>query len=244
MDNKYLNENSSNDIFQKIDNLDCSNSLKSKLKTIELLKEEVNIIEDNQMEKELMKITDDYNKKFKEIENEISRIIQGQNLPEISNEIMQKYNLDPKKIKPKKPKIIPNYWLIAIKNTENFDLTKIDEDILKYLFNIELEMLEDNLSYRINFYFLKNKYFSNNKLSKTYYVNKKTKECQKTESTKIDWTGKINPNKTKDKNIESFFDIFTNKQDDIMEAENNEGENIKNDLIPFSLEFYLNLMNN
>ena len=42
MDNKYLNENSSNDIFQKIDNLDCSNSLKSKLKTIELLKEEVN----------------------------------------------------------------------------------------------------------------------------------------------------------------------------------------------------------
>jgi hypothetical protein len=29
-----------------------------------------------------------------------------------------------------------------------------------------------------------------------------------------------------------------------MEAENNEGENFKNDLIPFSLEYYLNLMNN
>lgn len=244
MDNNNLNENSPQEIFQKIDKLDCSNSLKSKLKTIELLKNEINKVEDNQMEKELLNVTNEYNKKFKEIENEISRIIQGQNLPEISNEIMQKYNLDPKKIKPKKPKIIPNYWLIAIKNSNSFDLTKIDEDILKYLFNIELEMLEDNLSYRINFYFLKNKYFSNNKLSKTYYVNKKTKECQKTESTKIDWTGKINPNKTKDKNIESFFDIFTNKQDDIMEAENNEGENIKNDLIPFSLEFYLNLMNN
>ena len=242
MDN-HLNENSSEEIFQKIDKLECSDSVKSKLKVIELLKDEINNIEDNQMEKELIKVTDDYNKKFKEIENEIARIIQGQSLPEIPNEILQKYNLD-KKIKPKKSKIIPNYWLISIKNSNNFDLTKIDEDILKYLFNIELEMLEDNLSYRINFYFLKNKYFSNNKLSKTYYVNKKTKECQKTESTKIDWTGKINPNKTKDKNIESFFDIFTNKQDDIMEAENNEGENIKNDLIPFSLEFYLNLMNN
>ena len=243
MDNNNLNENTSEEIFQKIDKLECSDSIKMKLKVIELLKDEINNIEDNQMEKELIKVTDDYNKKFKDIENEISRIIQGQNLPEISNEVLQKYNLD-KKIKPKKPKIIPNYWLTAIKNSNNFDLTKIDEDILKYLFNIELEMLEDNLSYRINFYFLKNKYFSNNKLSKTYYVNKKTKECQKTESTKIDWTGKINPNKTKDKNIESFFDIFTNKQDDIMEAENNEGENIKNDLIPFSLEFYLNLMNN
>ena len=242
MDN-HLNENSSEEIFQKIDKLECSDSVKSKLKVIELLKDEINNIEDNQMEKELIKVTDDYNKKFKEIENEIARIIQGQSLPEIPNEILQKYNLD-KKIKPKKSKIIPNYWLISIKNSNNFDLTKIDEDILKYLFNIELEMLEDNLSYSINFYFLKNKYFSNNKLSKTYFVNKKTKECQKTESTIIDWTGKINPNKVKNKNTESFFDIFINKQDDIMEAENNEGENFKNDLIPFSLEYYLNLMNN
>ena len=243
MDNNNLNENSSEEIFQKIDKLECSDSIKMKLKVIELLKDEINNIEDNQMEKELIKITDDYNKKFKEIENEISRIIQGQNLPEIPNEILQKYNLD-QKIKPKKPKIIPNYWLTAIKNSNNFDLTKIDEDILKYLFNIELEMLEDNLSYSINFYFLKNKYFSNNKLSKTYFVNKKTKECQKTESTIIDWTGKINPNKINNKYNESFFDIFVNKQDDIMEAENNEGENFKNDLIPFSLEYYLNLMNN
>ena len=242
MDN-HLNENSSEEIFQKIDKLECSDSIKTKLKVIELLKDEINNIEDNQMEKELIKVTDDYNKKFKDIENEISRIIQGQNLPEISNEVLQKYNLD-KKIKPKKSKIIPNYWLISIKNSNNFDLTKIDEDILKYLFNIELEMLEDNLSYRINFYFIKNKYFTNNKLSKTYFVNKKTKECQKTESTIIDWTGKINPNKIKNKNTESFFDIFINKQDDIMEAENNEGENFKNDLIPFSLEYYLNLMNN
>ena len=241
MDN-HLNENSSEEIFQKIDKLECSDSVKSKLKVIELLKDEINNIEDNQMEKELIKVTDDYNKKFKDIENEISRIIQGQSLPEIPNEILQKYNLD-KKIKPKKSKIIPNYWLISIKNSNNFDLTKIDEDILKYLFNIELEMLEDNLSYRINFYFIKNKYFTNNKLSKTYFVNKKTKECQKTESTIIDWTGKINPNKIKNKNTESFFDIFINKQDDIMEAENNEGENFKNDLIPFSLEYYLNLMN-
>ena len=242
MDNNNLNENSSEEIFQKIDKLECSDSIKTKLKVIELLKDEINNIEDNQMEKELIKVTDDYNKKFKDIENEISRIIQGQNLPEISNEVLQKYNLD-KKIKPKKPKIIPNYWLTAIKNSNNFDLTKIDEDILKYLFNIELEMLEDNLSYSINFYFLKNKYFSNNKLSKTYFVNKKTKECQKTESTIIDWTGKINPNKINNKYNESFFDIFVNKQDDIMEAENNEGENFKNDLIPFSLEYYLNLMN-
>ena len=242
MDNNNLNENSSEEIFQKIDKLECSDSIKMKLKVIELLKDEINNIEDNQMEKELIKVTDDYNKKFKDIENEISRIIQGQNLPEISNEVLQKYNLD-KKIKPKKPKIIPNYWLTAIKNSNNFDLTKIDEDILKYLFNIELEMLEDNLSYSINFYFLKNKYFSNNKLSKTYFVNKKTKECQKTESTIIDWTGKINPNKINNKYNESFFDIFVNKQDDIMEAENNEGENFKNDLIPFSLEYYLNLMN-
>ena len=243
MDNNNLNENTSEEIFQKIDKLECSDSVKSKLKVIELLKDEINNIEDNQMEKELIKVTDDYNKKFKEIENEIARIIQGQSLPEIPNEILQKYNLD-KKIKPKKPKIIPNYWLTAIKNSNNFDLTKIDEDILKYLFNIELEMLEDNLSYSINFYFLKNKYFSNNKLSKTYFVNKKTKECQKTESTIIDWTGKINPNKINNKYNESFFDIFVNKQDDIMEAENNEGENFKNDLIPFSLEYYLNLMNN
>ena len=198
MDNNNLNENTSEEIFQKIDKLECSDSIKSKLKVIELLKDEINNIEDNQMEKELIKVTDDYNKKFKEIENEIARIIQGQSLPEIPNEILQKYNLD-KKIKPKKPKIIPNYWLTAIKNSNNFDLTKIDEDILKYLFNIELEMLEDNLSYRINFYFIKNKYFTNNKLSKTYFVNKKTKECQKTESTIIDWTGKINPNKINNK---------------------------------------------
>ena len=227
-------ENSPEMIYNAINDLKGTQSLKGKLVALELLKEEVEKIEDNEMENELLQITNVYNKQFKEIEKEMTDIQSGVKVPELSEKDIEKYGVQNQK----NFQALPNYWLIAMKNMEAFDINAEDEDILSNLKDIQIEMLKDNLSYKIVFVFDKNKFFTNDKLTKTYFLDKKTKECIRTESSSVNWTKE----KSK-KKVASFFDIFSSKKDinELIE-ENNEGDVFKNDLIPFSLEFYLDLI--
>ena len=128
-----------------------------------------------------------------------------------------------------------------MKNSKYFFISKSDEDILKNLKNIEIKIIKDGIRFEIIFTFDKNKYFSNEKIIKTYNFDKRTKDCTNVENTIINWNNKINNKKPK-----SFFDIFSNKgnSEEVLFYQGNEGEFFKNNIVPYSLEYYLNIKKN
>ena len=128
----------------------------------------------------------------------------------------------------------------CIKKFKKFFISKTDEEILKNLKNIEINNLKDGLNFNVTFIFNQNKYFSNEKIIKKYFFDKKSKECINVESTKIKW------NNNNIKKQKSFFDIFNNKgnSEEILYFQANEGEFFKNNIVPFSLEYYLNIKKN
>lgn len=234
------------DVYKKIAELrswEYSSTIKAKLASIHYLKEQVAHIEDTEMEKELLDLTATYNSQFKQIEESMSKVIKGENSFELPQSVITKYNLpqyDKEKIRE-----IPSYWLTVLKNSDFFTIEKEEENLLMKLKDITINVHDDNLSYTLNYYFEENDRFGNDILYKTYYLDKKTKECYKTEASEIQWK-----NDDEQYKYSSFFSMFTShdEEDDYyhrkMDQENEEGDSLKNDMIPFSLEFYLNLMNN
>lgn len=70
---------------------------------------------------------------------------------------------------------IPEFWLSAMKNQVSLAemITDRDEVALKYLEDINMEYL-DRPGFQLNFDFADNEYFSNRRLSKTYYYQEQT----------------------------------------------------------------------
>ena len=165
---------------------------------------------------------------------------------------------------------IPNYWSVAIDNSKFFPCNDKDKEILKHLTNISLKYDEvDKKSFTVLFHFSDNEFFEPNVLSKTYTFKKKDDAYTSCKSTEIKWKGdapnvkivkkKIKKGKnistvTKEKKVESFFNIFEDKDEEDEEDKEEEDENmeddaglsseadfVQNDLIPFSMEYYLDL---
>ena len=185
-----------------------------------------------------------YNKQYSELNKELSNII----------------NSDTK---------IPEFWKTAIENSKYFQINEKDKEILKYLTNIEVAHSEDDKkSVTVSFHFSNNDFFEHKVLEKTYIFNKKEDNYTEAKSTEIKWLGtapniktvkkKIKKGKTtstitKEKKVDSFFNIFESKEKED-EEENEEDEDldneddlgteadfIVNDLIPFAMEYYLDL---
>ena len=228
-----------NSIFQKIKKSEYSDSIKETLESLLKLKIENDNLEDNKMEKELFELTNNYNLLFNDLEKKSNSIINCENLLNLSQKDKNDYNITEKMIK-KSTKSIKNFWLNVLKNSKNFFISKTDEEILKNLKNIEINNLKDGLNFNVTFIFNQNKYFSNEKIIKKYFFDKKSKECINVESTKIKW------NNNNIKKQKSFFDIFNNKgnSEEILYFQANEGEFFKNNIVPFSLEYYLNIKKN
>ena len=237
-DNNKEIENT-NSIFQKIKKSEYSDSIKETLESLLKLKIENDNLEDNKMEKELFELTNNYNLLFNDLEKKSNSIINCENLLNLSQKDKNDYNITEKIIK-KSTKSIKNFWLNVLKNSKNFFISKTDEEILKNLKNIEINNLKDGLNFNVTFIFNQNKYFSNEKIIKNYFFDKKSKECINVESTKIKW------NNNNNKKQKSFFDIFNNKgnSEEILYFQANEGEFFKNNIVPFSLEYYLNIKKN
>ena len=162
---------------------------------------------------------------------------------------------------------IPNYWKVAIENSKYFPVNDKDKEILKHLTNIEIKHHEtDKKSVTVTFTFSKNDFFEHSILEKSYTFNKKEDTFTEAKSTEIKWTGqapniktikkKIKKGKTtstitKEKKVESFFNIFESKEkEDEEEEEEEETEDddlgteadfLVNDLVPFSMEYFLDL---
>ena len=119
-----------------------------------------------------------------------------------------------------------------------------------------MENIEEG-KFKISFYFNDNHFFSNNSLSKIYYIDEeKNGKVYKTEYDKIDWKDEnLNPTKkkklvkikkgkkimTKEKvtEIDSFFEIFLQEKSNL---EDDEGEFyfFKDEFFPNLLEYYMN----
>lgn len=162
---------------------------------------------------------------------------------------------------------IPYYWKSAVENSKFFNINEKDKEILKYLSNIEIKHDEtDKKSFTAYFYFNPNTFFDHSVIEKHYNFNKKEDAYTESKATEIKWKGdapnvkivkkKIKKGKnvstvTKEKKVKSFFNIFEEededeeneeeeKQDDNVDL-SSEADFIQNDLVPFSMEYYLDL---
>jgi len=153
-------------------------------------------------------------------------------------------------------------------NAKFFYTNDKDEGVLKYLKDVNLEFKTDKVSFIVHFVFDANPFFTNTELTKTYIYND-SQELIKVESSTINWASvEVNPTKilkktqkkggkakkgpkettTQYEDVESFFTIFRtdNLEDPEAEAdvsqEEEEAEFIKEDLLPYALSYYLNIM--
>lgn len=163
---------------------------------------------------------------------------------------------------------IPMYWRTAIVNSKFFTVNNKDKEVLAYLKHINVVLNEeDKKSFTLIFEFDQNQFFDHKNLEKTYIFNRKEDRYEGSGITEIQWKvdapnkkkvvkkvkrGKTNSKITTEKRIESFFNIFEkyeklndedNDEEDEDEFENDvtsEADFFMEDLIPYSLEHYLN----
>ena len=67
---------------------------------------------------------------------------------------------------------IPNFWLTALRNHPHLSelITDEDDDALASLKDIQVSYLLDNPGFKLEFFFDENVYFTNNVLTKVYYL--------------------------------------------------------------------------
>lgn len=168
--------------------------------------------------------------------------------------------------------VIPNYWKTVLENAKFFTINEKDKEVLKNLTNIEIkyDCQQNTKSFTTYFHFSENPFFEHKVLTKAYIFNKADDCYSLFQATEIQWKGeapniktfkkKVKKGKnvstvTREKKVDSFFNIFDKKENGDNEEEEKEDEDeekddnelnteadfIQNDLIPFSMEYYLDL---
>ena len=173
-----------------------------------------------------------YDLLYRDIDNKINEIINSDQPVSISQEDKAKYNIsdDDKEITE-----IKDYWTKALINCGYFTCNPRDCEILKYLRDMKIKFEESNRNITVEFTFDENPYFSNEKITKMYEINKDTDILIKAKGSEIHWKKKL---KDKRKNRESFFDIF--KSD--YETTDEEVNFIRDDFFMNHLGYYLNII--
>ncbi|KAJ2701304.1 histone chaperone [Coemansia sp. IMI 203386] len=88
---------------------------------------------------------------------------------------------------------IPDFWMTALRNHPQLGelITDRDEEAIKFLRDIRLEYLEDNLGFKLVFEFAENQFFSNTELVKTYFYEQSDVagilEFKSAQGTEINW---------------------------------------------------------
>ena len=236
-------EQEEKNILSKINNGLFSENLKSKLIYINLLKNDIEKMKNNDFHKESNLLKDIYEPKYYEMYNIISDIVCAKDSSlfrnKLTEEDYQKYNIS---INPEvneetlEYEPIENFWLNAIENTCYFKVSEEDKKILKYLIKIHSNLIINNEmgdTYKVIFYFDENEYFTDKEIIKIYYYNKNGNEkIEKVEFPKINWNEGKKPK-------DSFFDMF-DEQECKLEESRSEANFIRNDFFPNILEFFMN----
>jgi nucleosome assembly protein 1-like 1 len=87
---------------------------------------------------------------------------------------------------------IPGFWIQVMKQNASIreNITERDEILLKYLTDVSSTTLaeDEGIGFRLEFYFKPNEFFSNAKLTKTYYMEDSDyHDIERAEGTPIDW---------------------------------------------------------
>ena len=249
MKDKYEEYNTiSEDIKKKIDKIK-SPSLKTKLIELNTITNILLFDKEDKYHNEYKQIRGKYELNSFDIYNKISDIIQGKLNPDdiLTEDDYKKYQLNKESEKSDiniDYKEIKDFWLKALKNSEYFTISKIEEKILRYLRDIKIELHENKIDLTLSYYFEPNEYFKNNIIKKHYFYNKSNEKLEKSEFDEILWnTNNIDVKYKEDEenNKKNFFDMF-NKKKATKELDENEANFLKNDFFPGILQYYLNLV--
>jgi nucleosome assembly protein 1-like 1 len=216
-------------------------------------------LEDEGYEKEYTTLKGGFDTQYRELYDEISKIVRGENFPSITDEEKKTYEISADA--PESEKGITDYWSTALLNAAYFPINEKDEKVLKHLVDVRIKADEAiSQNFVVEFLFSENEFFTPTVLTKTFFFNAESDEIEKTQGTQIQWTSQEkNPRveiKTKKvkkgKNVEtkkiesivpSFFDIFADQtKDDPMAAD--ESNFWRDDFFANSLEYYLNIIDN
>ena len=249
MKDKYEEYNTiSEDIKKKIDKI-TSPSLKMKLIELNTLTNILLFDKEDKYHNEYKQIRGKYELNSFDLYYKISDIIQGKLNPDdiLTEDDYQKYQIDKESEKSDinfDYKEIKDFWLKALKNSEYFNISKIEEKILRYLKDIKIELHENKIDLTLSYYFEPNEYFKNNIIKKHYFYNKSNEKLEKSEFDEILWNTNnidIKYKEDEENNKKNFFDMF-NKKKATKELDENEANFLKNDFFPGILQYYLNLV--
>ena len=241
------------DAIKKIDNKNLYPSLlQLNIYNNELIEKEHNLYR-----KDFISLRNKYELKYFDIYSQIKDIIFSETeIPEISKEDYETYNINEEDSK--KNKEIPFFWRTVIQNCKCYICNEKDELILNNLIDIIIIPLENKIDFQVNYIFKPNDYMENTILTKKYFYNILNEKLINVEGCEINWKSEdknptikktvkfIKKKKSKEKQIitkeiESFFDIFSKKIKDNLSNEEQQAKFLKEDFLPNSLEYYLNI---
>ena len=243
MDDKY--DTISEDIKNKINKL-SSPSLKAKLIELNSITNILLYDKEDKFHNEYKQIRGNYEMNSFSIYNKISDIINGKLNPDdiLTEDDYNKYSINKDSEKSEiniDYKEINDFWLIALKNSDYFYLSKLEQKILHYLKDIKIELHANKIDLTLIYFFDENEYFKNNIIKKRYFYNSLNEKLEKSEIDEILWNKEIKFKENKEMNKKNFFDMF-NKNKVTKELDENEANFLKNDFMPGVLEYYLNLV--
>lgn len=206
---------------------------------LDKINSEMNYSEDNKYHRDYVQIRNQYEEKCFELYREMSNLIKGTQLPQLTESEYELYNIDESACSNEElSKPIEAFWLDVLDKSDFFKLTDKERNILKFLNDIQLNVDKDNkIDITISFYFNKNEYFTNEVLTKAYIYNESNEKLYKSIPTPIEWIVKTKPS-NKDLN---FFFIFDESQQISLTNEENEAYFFKNDLMQNLLIYYLDI---
>lgn len=156
---------------------------------------------ERQFHKEVLELEKKYHNLYKPLYNKRSEIVAGQYEPTDEEAKKTEEEEEEEKEAPatesKEPVTgVPEFWLRVLMNHPHISemITEEDQEVLKSLIDIKVSYLPDNPGFKLDFQFSSNDYFSNEVLTKTYYLSEPTEANRAddymydhAEGTEINW---------------------------------------------------------
>mmetsp|Transcript_27662 Transcript_27662/g.46305 ORF Transcript_27662/g.46305 Transcript_27662/m.46305 type:complete len:392 (+) Transcript_27662:189-1364(+) len=229
--------------------------VQARLKVLEDLQENYDTLEE-QFQAEKAALVAKYNTLYEPFYTKRADIVAGRTEVECEEEDEEEEDDEEEEGEPGPDKKvgIPEFWLRAMKNNDVLEeqITERDEGPLKYIVDITSDKDlgdEKQKGFRLHFHFLENPYFTNTKLSKSYFMmDEEDPILEKAEGTAIEWKAgknccvkvlKKKPKKgsksskpiTKTEPCESFFNFFSPPQvPDEEDLEEEEAERLQEEM--------------
>lgn len=202
---------------------------------------------DLELQKKIRDLTLEYDRKSQPLLEKQSEIVSGRQITEEELSLADEYLTAEDKSKKsealanKEP--IKEFWLRTLLNSEVLaeEIKEKDEDALKHLVSVYYKNEENSNNFTVYLKFEQNEFFTNEVLSKKFYINDED-EVTKTEGTVVNWKEgknltvktikKTQKNKktnakrvvTKEVQDESFFNFFKDEDVKIEKEDDDDGE--------------------